>query len=241
MQEIRIQVDDREAKGPVLRVLQRRADFEVTVAHLPLGDYLVDGRFLFERKTLPDLVESIKSGRLFSQALKLAQVKNMRPAVVLEGTSKDLHGCGMRWEALQGALVTVALFVGLPVLRTRSPEDTVQTFLYAALQGRAVASGALPRRGHRPKGKAALQRHILQGLPGVGPRRAAQLLARFSSVQAALLADERELASVPGIGKRVARGIVWAAKETRARYRPDRATSSAHPAAITVPPPSHWM
>lgn len=84
MQEIRIQVDDREAKGPVLRVLQRRADFEVTVAHLPLGDYLVDGRFLFERKTLPDLVESIKSGRLFSQALRLAQVKNMRPAVVLE-------------------------------------------------------------------------------------------------------------------------------------------------------------
>lgn len=168
MQEVRIRVDDREARGPVLRVLQRRADFEVTVAHLPLGDYLVDGRFLFERKTLPDLVESIKSGRLFSQALRLAQVKNMRPAVVLEGTSKDLHGCGMRWEALQGALVTVALFVGLPVLRTRSPEDTVRTFLYAALQGRAVASGALPRRGHRPKGKAALQRYILQGLPRSG-------------------------------------------------------------------------
>lgn len=40
----------------------------------------------------------------------------------------------MTWEAVQGALVTVALFVGLPVLRTLSAAETARTFLYAAQQ-----------------------------------------------------------------------------------------------------------
>ena len=46
-----IEVDDRESASPVLATLRECADFHVTVARLPLGDYRVDGRFLFERKT----------------------------------------------------------------------------------------------------------------------------------------------------------------------------------------------
>ncbi|MEW5891465.1 MAG: hypothetical protein AB1768_21085 [Pseudomonadota bacterium] len=37
--------------------------FESEVRRLAVGDYLVDGRFLFERKTLADLALSIKQGR----------------------------------------------------------------------------------------------------------------------------------------------------------------------------------
>ena len=55
------------------------------VERLTLGDYLVDNTFLFERKTLPDLAESIKQGRLFSQALRLAESK-LSVALILEGT-----------------------------------------------------------------------------------------------------------------------------------------------------------
>jgi hypothetical protein len=62
---IAVLVDDRERAGPVPAELARSAIFEVQVRRLPLGDYLVDGRFLFERKTLPDLAASIASGRLF--------------------------------------------------------------------------------------------------------------------------------------------------------------------------------
>ena len=80
-------------------------------------------------------------------------------------------------------MVTVALQIGLPILRARSPEETVKTLAFAADQARMVASGNLPRAGSRPKGKLALQSHILQGLPGVGPERAARLLQRFGSVR----------------------------------------------------------
>lgn len=211
MTPIPIIADDRERA--VIDRLRARPDFALTVRRLPLGDYDIDNRFLFERKTLPDLVESIKSGRLFAQSLKLAQVRSRRPALVLEGTSKDVDGSGMKREAVQGALITVALFIGLPVLRTRTVDETIQTFAYAAIQGEAAIHGALPRHGRRPKGKLALQNHLLQGLPYIGTARAAQLLARFGSVRDVMLADEAALTVVPGIGSRIAQKLLWAIEE----------------------------
>ena len=216
-----IEVDDRESASPVLTALRECADFRVTVMRLPLGDYLVDNRFLFERKTLTDLVAAIKDGRLFRQALKLS-ASTLQPAIIIEGTGRDLAGSAMRWEAIQGALVTVSLFCGVPLLRTRTPEETVRTMLYATRQGRTFASGALPRRGRRPRGKLARQLFILQGLPGIGPGRAQQLLARFGSVEAITRAGAEDLCSVTGIGKRIAEQLRWSLEEPQREYGPAR-------------------
>ena len=189
----------------------------MTVTRLKLGDYLVDSRLLFERKTLPDLITAIVSGRLFTQALRLAAT-HLRPAMILEGTGRELLESGMRWEAIQGALVTVTLTFGIPLLRTRTPEETVRTMLYAAQQRQAYAMGALPRPGYRPRGKQARQLFILQGLPGVGPGRARWLLARFGSVERIVHAGTEELRLVHGIGKGVAEKIRWALEEPPAQY-----------------------
>jgi ERCC4-type nuclease len=222
-------VDDRETRSVLFGHLRDTSAFAVAVERLPVGDYRVDGRFLFERKTLPDLVGSIQSGRLFRQALRLAAVSDLRPALVLEGTGRDLEGCGMRREAVQGAIVTLSLFFGLPVLRSRSTQETLDLFRFATLQGRTFTSGALPRRGLRPKGKRRLQCHLLQGLPGVGPERAARLLARFGTVAEVMSADEESLREVPGIGRNVARAIRWAVEEPEISYGTELTTSPAPP------------
>ncbi len=221
-------IDDREVRSQVPAALAAEAAFDIEIRRLPLGDYLLDGVLLFERKTLQDLVESIKQGRLFDQALRLAESK-LSAALILEGTSADLADSRMRWEAIQGALITVALFVGLPILRSRNAEETARTMLYAARQHRAVATGDLPRRGRRPKGKAALQSYLLQGLPGVGPQRARRLLRRFGNVENVVTADAEALVEVDGIGLEIARKIRWAVKEpaffvsNRSRSLPHRA------------------
>jgi ERCC4-type nuclease len=214
---IHLIVDDRECRGPMLPAIAACGAFAIEVRRLPVGDYCLDDALLFERKTLPDLAASIKDGRLFDQAVRLANVR-FRAALILEGQSRDLAGSGMRIEAIQGALVTIALFIGLPLLRTRHAEDTVRTLQFAAQQRRAAAHGALPRHGHRPKGKAALQAYILQGLPGIGPRRATGLIRRFGSIEAVVAADADALAEVGGIGLAVARKLRWAVEEPRARY-----------------------
>lgn len=219
---ILVQVDDRESAAPIPGLLRQSPEFHVVIKRLSLGDYLVDNRYLFERKTMPDLAAAIISGRLFAQAAKLAGTP-LRPAILLEGTSKDLSESGMSWESIQGALVTVSLFYGIPLLRTRTPEETVRTMLFASQQGRAYAIGALPRPGYRPRGKRARQLFILQGFPGIGPERARRLLARFGSVQAVVNARPEALRAIKGVGTQVADRIRWSLEEPHPAYSQDSA------------------
>lgn len=212
-----IVADDREARGTVVEALSRHAGVRLRLERLPVGDYRVDDALLFERKTLPDLVASLKDGRLFAQGLRLAQAP-LRSAIILEGRSQDLADSQMRREAIQGALVTLTLFLGIPLLRSLDPEETASLMLFSARQGRTFASGAIPRKGRRPRGKARVQSRILQGLPGVGPERARRLLERFGTIEAVIAAPAETLASVPGIGKGTAEAIRWAVQEPRDFY-----------------------
>ena len=77
---------------------------------------------------------------------------------------------------------------------------------------------AEPRPGYRPKRKRARQLFLLQGLPGVGPERAARLLERFGSVQAVVTASLDDLATVDGIGEKTAAKMRWAVQEPAVDY-----------------------
>ena len=145
-------VDDREVPSGVLSVIEEMEDVAAEVKRMPLGDYVIDGRLLVERKTIQDLAISIKDGRLFGQACRLAD-SPLLTAIVLEGTGRDLKASGIRREAIQGALITLTLYLGIPLLRSRDLQETIRVLLYAARQGRAVASDALSRKGRRYKGK----------------------------------------------------------------------------------------
>lgn len=113
---VQIVADDRERESGVIEALKELDGVNVRVERLGLGDYKVDEWLLVERKTLPDLTLSIQSGRLFEQAQRLSS-SPLRSIVILEGTSQDLAESGMRREAVQGALITLTLIFGLPILR----------------------------------------------------------------------------------------------------------------------------
>ena len=208
-QPIQVTMDTREPRESMLGAFRAYGTFSVDVRHLPLGDYLIDDALLVERKTMLDLVASIIEGRLFSQSLRLVEAP-LPAALVVEGSDGDLSATAMRWEAIQGALVTVTLFMGLPVLRTRDQHDTVRTLAFAARQRRCATTDTLTRRTRRPKGKKALQSYVLQGLPGVGPTRAKRLLDRFGSMEGVITASAEALQGVEGLGPETIRKMRWA-------------------------------
>ena len=207
---IRFLVDDREARSGTVAALEAVEGVDLRFGRLPVGDYEVDGVLFFERKTLPDLAVSIQDGRLFHQAWSLSVMPApARGVLILEGTASDWSGIGMRREAVQGALITVSVFFGVPLLRARDGEESARLMVYTAQQAKVMKRGALPRHAKRPKGKRRAQLAMLQGLPGVGPGRAERLLDQFGSVEAVLTAAADELAAVHGIGKQTAQGIRW--------------------------------
>lgn len=230
--KITILADDRERKGEVIAYLQNMENVDVKIQRLSLGDYLTarlparlgssakHNRLVFERKTLRDFAISIIDGRLFRQATRLA-VADCESVLILEGTGKDLAETGLKREAMQGALISISLILGIPVLRSINPCETAHLIIYATRQINSIVKGSIQRTGYRPKGKRKRQLFILQGLPGVGRAKAKCLLDKFGSVEGVINATTDDLQSVNGIGKSTADEILWAVNENTEAYGVD--------------------
>jgi DNA excision repair protein ERCC-4 len=210
--------DHREAASPVPAALRGLPGIDLQFKRLPVGDYLVDGRCVFERKTLQDFAGSIVDGRLFVQAKRLANLAEPA-AIILEGRTADLAATKMRRESLQGALISLSLIYHLPVLRALEPDETARLMVYAAQQLRRHEGPGGFHYGRRPKRVRRIQLRLLQGLPGIGPMRASQLLETFGTVERVMTASLEELEQVEGIGSKTATAIREVLQETSVSYR----------------------
>lgn len=200
---VRVTADDRERGSGAAVALAADCRVDLEFRRLATGDYEVDAVWLFERKTLCDLGRSIADGRLFRQAIRMAKSPGTPGVVIVEGDPADTGGSGVRPECVQGAIVCLSVFMGIPVLWTAGGEETARVMLDVAFQGRRAATGAVRRPGCRPKKDHARRLFVLQGLPGVGPRKAHALLEAFGSVEAVMCAGPSLLATVSGIGAEV--------------------------------------
>ncbi|MCF8105816.1 MAG: hypothetical protein K9K64_10050 [Desulfohalobiaceae bacterium] len=208
--------DDREGDNEVIRALEAYGTC-LRRTRLPVGDYCLDEELLVERKTLADFGASIVDGRLFKQAGRLVSA-TYASALVIEGTGQEAAKLRVSREAVQGALVTVSLVFGLPVLRSASAGETAWLMLTGVRQLRACRKGVLQRPGYKPRGRQKRQLYLLQGLPNIGRGKAETLLDTFGGVQAVMDASYEELIRVKGIGRETARGIREILKEPPALY-----------------------
>lgn len=209
---IQIIADDRERKSDVIELLLEIESVEVDIRRLSMGDYQIGKRVIIERKTLKDFAISVVDGRLFKQMIYLANSK-FEGVLILEGTSSDSIEIGVTREAMQGALITVSLIMGIPVLRSKNPAETAKLIVFIARQIESITNGGVQRHGYKPNGIRYRQSYILQGLPKVGRERADRLLDRFGSVEAVVSAGIDDLQTVDGIGKNIAEKIKWAVSE----------------------------
>lgn len=75
--------------------------------------------------------------------------------------------------------------------------------------------------GQRPggfKGKKARQMFILQGLPGIGRRKAELLIEKFGSVEAVVNAKSEDLSTVYGMGEKTIEDIKNVLRENSLEY-----------------------
>jgi ERCC4-type nuclease len=209
---INIVADDRECRSDVINLLSKFENVDLSIRRLSVGDYQIGRRVIIERKTLKDFAISVIDGRLFKQMIHLANSKS-EGVLILEGTTSDWVEIGVTREAMQGALITVSLIIGIPVLRSKNPTETANLIVYIGRQIESITNGGVQRHGYQPKGIRYRQLYILQGLPGVGRERADRLLDRFGSIEAVISASIDELQTVDGIGKNIAEKIKWAVSE----------------------------
>jgi len=196
-----IYVDSREVNSRVLRELRRiGVDFELRT--LSVGDYQVSDDTVIERKTTQDFLGSIMDKRLYRQAREM--VENFkRPVMIIEGD--DLYSGFMNPDAVRGALASVAVDFGIPIIPTRSPADTAAMIRRIALREQREGKPDMRiRTDKKPLTLQEKQLFIVESLPYIGSKYARRLLESFGSVEAVMNASEKELMEVEGIGKRIA-------------------------------------
>ena len=195
-----ILVDDRELRSGVCDALaERHIPYEV--AHLDIGDYVINDSIYVERKTVSDFLESLQDLRLFDQVAR-PRGGERRAVLVIEGMR--LPGRA----SVRGVLCSLAAQWSMPVLRSTDAAGTA--WLLAHMHEHPEQRLApYHRYDYRTKRHiSTLEQRILMQLQNVGPDVAQRLLKRFGSVYNVLSAGKEELMNVEGVGRFIAGQIM---------------------------------
>ena len=192
-----ITVDYREKASGLIDLLKTE-NISIEVKKVPYGDYIINNTITIERKTAKDFLISIIDARLFRQLSNLKKYCT-NPVLLIEGNP---YKTDLNFEniAIKGALISTQAIWYMPVIFSRSKEDTKDIFVMIGRQDETCLDVVPLRGGYRPKRLKSKQLYLLQGLPQIGPMLAKRLLEHFKSVSKIMNASIDELTEVDGIG-----------------------------------------
>lgn len=196
-----ITIDDREKPSGLVDLLTN-SGIDVIVRRLPCCDYIINNEIFIERKTGKDFLVSILDGRLFRQA-RIMKNSLSRPLFLVEGNPFHVD-TGFTPQAISGVILSLQVIWYIPVLFSKSKEDTCRIFKMLGTQEQMQTDLLTLRHGYRPKKLVSRQLYLLQGFPKIGPLIAKRLLEHFGTVRKVMQADRSALLEVDGIGKSVA-------------------------------------
>jgi Fanconi anemia group M protein len=204
---VTVVADQRETKSNVVRELDT-SDIEVELETLDVGDYVLSDRVAVERKSVQDFIDTLTGGRsLFDQMGDLSS-SYARPLLILEGEREALYSTGVHKNAVRGALASVVVDYGVPVLFTSDEDETAETLGLVAR--REQEDRDREARVHGEKSSATLpeqQEYVVSSIADVGPVTARALLEEFGTVEDVMVAEEDELQNAEGVGEKIAQRI----------------------------------
>jgi Fanconi anemia group M protein len=219
-----IAADDRELNSAVVARL-KALGAEVVIERLKTGDFRIGERILVERKTVRDFVDSLVDGRLLEQASRLVGAAP-RSLILIEGEGL-FHSTRVHPHALMGALTTLTLDFGIPVVTTKDGAETARFLAVASRREESMLDGLSPPARDRleavkpeswtdPVSQAAAgarqlrkrgdddraaARALLIAIPSVDDDLAMRLMDQFGTIAGLVWADEDEIRSVSGISE----------------------------------------
>lgn len=225
-----ISVDDRELNSSVVARLKANG-VDVKIDRLRTGDFQIGNRILIERKTVRDFVDSLIDGRLLEQASRLVGAAP-RCLLLIEGEglfeSNRVHP-----HALMGALATLSLDFGIPIVSTKNGAETARFLTIALKREEAIldelnndtreklessiqeiwndpitqaAAGAKKLR-KSPNKEQFMAKSLLIAIPSVDEVLAYRLLDRYGTLAALIWAEEEDIRQVEGITETQVREI----------------------------------
>jgi ERCC4-type nuclease len=203
-------VDHREPPS-IITALRRVKNLQVMRTELAVGDYQVEGRIVFERKSNDDFHNSLadKGAHLMKQAEAMAAT-GMHRVLLIEG------GAYARRQFVLNRLASTLSYLqnvhGIHVTPTMNQQHSVYAIVQAVKHHLFGMSTEIVQPDPIDKREAAvdptrLARLLLRHFQGVSEERANALAAHFGTFAAIAVATEEQLREVKGIGRNTAAGM----------------------------------
>jgi ERCC4-type nuclease len=207
---VRLLVDHREPAS-IITALRRVTNLEVARTELPVGDYMVEGRIVIERKSNDDFHASLKEGanHLMKQVERMAET-GLHRVLVVEG------GLYARRQFILNRLVSTESYIqhvhGIHIMPTMNRQHSV----YAIVQAIKHTIFGMFSDVHSPdpldkreiaNDPSRTVRMLLSHLQGVSEERVNALCDHFGTFAAIAAADVEHLREVRGIGPKTAAQI----------------------------------
>ncbi|MBI4096013.1 MAG: DEAD/DEAH box helicase [DPANN group archaeon] len=198
-EQVSIFADVRERGLVVDKLFESGA--HVTVGTLTCGDFILSEDVGVERKIVNDFVVSLLDGRLFEQVRGL-KGRFAKPLIIIEGNFEDIFKVRqVHPSALWGALASLVLDWGVPILFASNPTETAELLITIAKREQLERNKTVAvRLDQKPRTIAEMQQFLVEGLPAVGPTLAKNLLRHFKSPINVFTASLEDLQTVDGIG-----------------------------------------
>jgi DNA excision repair protein ERCC-4 len=210
--KVYLKIDFREQRSGIVEELGKLTNrLTIDICTLQTGDYLIGDKIIVERKTLSDFLNSIKNGRVFQQAYRMAQ-SGKNCLIILEGDKSMVESSSMSRKAVQGVLVHLEVFIGIPVIRLKDIQETAVLLNDIFHQ---CQQQELPRQkqiisknfGIQISKKQRQKLFLIQNLPGIGTKKGLALLKSFRTIENIMNASPADLIKIRGIGKKLADSI----------------------------------
>ncbi len=202
--QVKIIADYREKSSAIIQQLMSKG-IDIRLEQLEFGDYLLSPETIVELKTPYDFVTSILDGRIFDQVSNIKQ-KFRNPILIIQGEENLYSQRNVSPSSVQGALVSIAVGYGVPILQTKNPPETANIMRIIA-EKHSKKDNYYMMHLDKPKDLKKQLEFVITSFPNIGIFLAKELLKKFGSVSNIINASKEELQNVPGVGKVIAEMI----------------------------------
>ena len=214
---MQIQIDSREqSRIQSAKDYYTKQGLDVEVCQLEIGDYIFDNKVSFEFKTIPDFIASIQNGKIFNQAINMAENYDYHYVIIQGDEHTRSRALGMSRNYIPinisqylGALASLNRFT--TVIESYNPIVEEAYYRMLTTAAKAIQTKPIVKKFPR-KHKNPAFNYLCYCVYGINAKKAEIIVNAYDlkSISDLTSLTFEELCYIDGIGEKTARTVLEA-------------------------------
>ena len=217
---MQIQIDSREqSRIQSAKDYYTKQGLDVEVCQLEIGDYIFDNKVSFEFKTIPDFIASIQNGKIFNQAINMAENYDYHYVIIQGDEHTRSRALGMSRNYIPinisqylGAIASLNRFT--TVIESYNPIVDEASYRMLTTATKAIQTKPIVKKFPR-KHKNPAFNYLAYCIYGINAKRAQDIVysCHLQTLEDLFNLTHQDLIKIDGIGDNLADKILQSISE----------------------------